>query len=204
MIRPVVAVLGCLLLAACTPDGTSNAAPSASATSAPASGTTAPSDSTTSAPAPVAGAVLRCVGQIGTDAPPTSFETVLGVVALPASARHGALQTSRSGGAESERLFAKTGLVVKAGATFDLIVPDGTTLGIGWGSGPTTPSRRLHIPACPSAGGDGWLAYPGGYWTNRPACVPLIVAAGGREQQVRIGLGTPCAGQQPPEQPSDR
>ncbi len=206
MIRPVFAVVGCLLLAACTPDATGDAAPPARATSAPAgvTGTAAPSQSATSAPAPVAGAVLPCADQIGTDAPPASFETVLGVVALPASPRYGALQTSRSGSAGSQRLFAKTGLVIKAGTTFDLVVPDGTSLGIGWGSGPTTPSRRLHISACPSAGGDGWLAYAGGYWTNRPACVPLIVAAGGRQQQVRIGLGTPCPGQRPPEQPSDR
>lgn len=148
--------------------------------------------------------MLPCVQSIGTDAPPASYETVLGIVALPASPGHEALQTSRSGGEGVERLFAKTGLIIKAGSSFDLVVPDGTTLGVAWGSGPVPPSRRLHVPACPSAGGDGWLSYPGGYWTERPACVPLTVAAGGRRQQVRIGLGTPCPGQRPPEGPSDR
>ena len=127
---------------------------------------------------------------------------MLGVVALPTSPAYGALQTSLTGDAGAQRLFAKTGLQIKAGAAFDLIVPDGTVLTIGWGQ--EMASRRLHVPACPSAGGDGWLAYAGGYYTARPACVPLIVAAAGRRQQVHIGLGTPCPGQQPPAGPSDR
>jgi hypothetical protein len=145
--------------------------------------------------------VLSCSGSIGTDAPPAPFETVLGVVGLPTSPRYEALQTSRSGSG-AERLFAKTGLVIKAGSAFDLIVPAGTALRIGWGQ--TDPGTRLHVPACPNAGGDGWLAYPGGYWTTRPACVPLVVAAAGGRREVHIGLGTPCPGQRPPQGPSDR
>jgi hypothetical protein len=191
VIRTVVAVVTCALLAACTAAG--DVTPSSAATPAP----------TTATPAP-ATAVLPCADQIGTDAPAAPFETVLGVVALPASPGYQALQTSRTGDSGPQRLFAKTGLVIRAGTTFDLVVPGGTTLGIGWGSAPTTPSRRLHVPACPSAGGAGWLAYAGGYWTDRPACVALIVVAGGRQQQVRIGLGTPCPGQRPPAQPSER
>jgi hypothetical protein len=152
----------------------------------------------------VAGAVLPCADQIGTDTPTAPMETVLGVVALPTSPAYQALQTSRTGGAGVERLFAKTGLVIRAGTSFDLIVPDGTALAVGWGSGPTGPSRRLHVPACPSAGGAGWLAYAGGYWTERPACLPLIVAAGGRKQQVHIGVGTACPGQRPPDAPTER
>lgn len=203
MIRVVATVLGCVLLAGCSGDPTDAAAP-AGTTSA---GTSAPSpaaSSSTSAPAAGIGAVLPCTQNIGTDAPAAPMETVLGVVALPASPRYGALQTSRSGGDGPERLFAKTGLIVRAGRSFDLVVPDGTTLGIAWGSAPAKPSRRLHVPACPSAGGDGWLAYAGGYWTDRPACVTVVVVAGDRQRRVRIGLGTPCPGQRPPEQPTER
>ena len=202
----VGAVVGCVLLAGCTADATDGAAPAIGVTSAstpePAATSSAPAVATST---PAAGtAVLACAGPIGTDAPAAPMETVLGVVGLPASPRYGALQTSRTGGVGAARLFAKTGLVVRAGRSFDLVVPDGTTLGVAWGSASAAPTRRLHVPACPSAGGDGWLAYAGGYWTDRPACVTVIVAAGGRQQRVRIGVGTPCPGQRPPEQPTER
>jgi hypothetical protein len=118
-----------------------------------------------------------------------------------------ALQTSAtSGGDPAVRLYAKTGLVIRAGTTFDLVVPDEAKemVSLGWGNGPITPSWRVTV-ACPSrATPDQWLAYPGGYWVPRPACVPLIVRAGGKEKRVHVGLGTPCPGQLPPQGRSDR
>jgi hypothetical protein len=100
------------------------------------------------------------------------------------------------------RLFAKTGLVIKPGTTFELIVPAPFTrrLSIGWGL-PGTPSHRVVVSSCPNPGGR-WLAYAGGYWIDHPACVPIIVRAGGKQQTVHIGIGTPCPGQQPPPGPS--
>ena len=50
--------------------------------------------------------------------------------------------------------------------------------------------------------GGKWLAYAGGYWIDHPACVPIIVRTGGKQQTVHIGIGTPCPGQQPPQGPS--
>jgi hypothetical protein len=131
------------------------------------------------------------------------MQIVLGVVALPASPRYPALQTSLTGdGTGALRLFAKTGLVIKPGTTFELIVPArfANRLSIGWGS-PGTPSLRVAVNNCSNPGG-GWLAYAGGYWIDHPACVPIIVRAGGKQQEVHIGLGTPCPGQRPPEGPS--
>jgi hypothetical protein len=149
--------------------------------------------------------MLKCADYIGAQPPPNNFQIVLGVVALPTSPGYAALQTSTGGPDPTLRLFAKTGLVIKAGTRFELIVPDQPAgrLGIGWGSN-STPSRRVIVANCPDGGHTGWLHYPGGYWLSAPACVSWIVRAGGQDRLVHIGLGTPCPGQQPPQGPSDR
>jgi hypothetical protein len=143
---------------------------------------------------------LDCADALDSHPTIAPLQVVLGVVALPTSPNYPALQTGLSGaGNGSLRLFAKTGLVIKAGTSFELIVStqraDGP--GIGWGS--ATPSHRIIVPSCPSLGGNGWLAYAGGYWIDHPACVPIIVKAGDMQQQVQIGVGAPCRGQQPPQ-----
>ena len=132
------------------------------------------------------------------------LQVVLGVVALPISPRYPALGTALSGdGSGPLRLFAKTGLFFRPGTTFELIVPArfASRLRIGWGN-PGTPSQTVGISNCASPGGGGWLAIAGGYWIDHPACVPIIVRAGGRQQQVHIGVGTACPGQRPPQGPS--
>lgn len=157
-----------------------------------------------------ASSVLTCGNYIDTHAPPESFRVVLGVVALPTSPNYPALQTTRTGdGSYPRRLFAKTGLIIKAKTSFELIVPPriaapAADLGIGWGGAPSTPSQRIVVSNCPQAGSSEWLAYPGGYWVDHPTCAPLIVKTDGKEQQVNIGLGTPCPGQQPPQGPSEQ
>ncbi len=71
-----------------------------------------------------ASSVLTCGNYIDTDAPPASFQVVLSVVALPTSPNYPALQTIRTGdGNHPRRLFAKTGLIIKARTSFELIVP---------------------------------------------------------------------------------
>jgi hypothetical protein len=157
----------------------------------------------TSSAAPAGGSALACGNYVDANASAASLQVVLGVVALPASPRYPALGTSLSGeGNKALRLFAKTGLVIKPGTTFELIVPAPFTrrLSIGWGL-PGTPSHRLVVNSCPNPGGK-WLAYAGGYWIDHPACVPIIVRAGSKQQTVHIGIGTPCPGQQPPQGPS--
>jgi len=160
-----------------------------------------------SSSAPVAAeSVLKCSNSIDSHAATAPFQVVLGVVALPTSPQVPALGTSLTGdGSGPTRLFAKTGLVIKPGTKFELIVPPqfAGRLGVGWGGTPSTPSHRVDVAECPNEGGSGWLAYPGGYWIDHPACVPIIVKAGDKQQQVHIGVGAPCPGQQPPQGPSD-
>jgi hypothetical protein len=184
-----------MLLAACT-----------SSAGRPGSGVTGPARPegvSTSSAAPVAETALACGSSIGSSARVAPLQVVLGVVALPTSPGYPALQTSLSGdGTGPLRLFAKTGLLIKPGAAFELIVPSrfASRLSIGWGA-PGTPSHQVQVGNCASVGG-GWLAYAGGYWIDHPACVPIIVKAGGKEQQVDVGVGTACPGQQPPQGPS--
>jgi hypothetical protein len=157
-----------------------------------------------------ASSVLPFGNYIDTHPPPESFEVVLGVVALPTSPNYPALQTIRTGESNHpRRLFAKTGLIIKARTSFEIIVPPpiaapAAHLGIGWDGTPSAPSQRIVVSNCPQPGRSDWLAYPGGYWLDHPTCAPLIVKTDGKEQQVHIGLGTPCPGQQPPQGPSEQ
>jgi hypothetical protein len=147
---------------------------------------------------------LACGDYIDNNAQAAPLQVVLGVVALPVSPGYPALGTSLSGdGIGPLRLFAKTGLVIRPGTRFELIVPARFTsrLRIGWGK-PGTPSQRVVVDDCANTGGRRWLAYAGGYWIDHPACVSIIVSVGGKQQQVHIGIGTACPGQRPPQEPT--
>lgn len=150
---------------------------------------------------------LSCGNYIDSRASTAPLKVVLGVVALPVSPTYPALGTSSTGAtAGPSQLFAKTGLVVKPGATFEVVVPPAWSqrVRIGWGGEPSIPSDRVLVSNCANPSGTGWLAYPGGYWVDHPACVPLIVKAGTRQQEVHVGLGAACSGQRPPPGPNRR
>lgn len=148
-------------------------------------------------------ALLACQDVIKSKAaPPSDFSIVLNRVALPTGR---ALQVSR-GSDPAAWLFAKEGLLIRRGTSFDLVVPDDwrSRLTVGWGS-PAKRTSHLRVPECrptntlnPIQENDEWLAYPGGYWVSEPACVSVLVRAGQSEQTVRIGVGAPCPGQSPP------
>jgi len=197
-IAPLAATV--LLAAACTSgDGHSSIAAGMAGT-----GPAFP-PSTAQVPTPVVLTTQALVCRNAIDGGPAvaGWQTVLGVVALPASPGSPALQASESGDPIAPALFAKTGLRIRTGRAFELSVPvlTGNNVGIGWSGAPSGPSRRFVVPACPDQYGTGWLAFPGGYWADRPLCLPVTVRAAGREQQVRIGIGTPCPGQEPPATP---
>jgi len=193
----VTAVLmACLLLAACTSGtvgsntGKTGPAITSGHTSTRTNGPSATADGES---------VLSCnTGMRVSYGQVAPLQVVLGVVALPVSPGYPALQTFLTNG--PHRLFAKTGLIIRPGTTFELVVPGrfSSRLSIGW----QTPSRRVVVSGCASPGGGGWLAFVGGYWIDHPACVSIIVRAGGRQQQVPIGLGKACPGQRPPQGPS--
>jgi hypothetical protein len=157
-------------------------------------------------------AVLPCQDVIGSEATLRSgYSAILDGVALPTGR---ALQASASGGSTPDSmLFAKDGLLIRRGASFDILVPNEWhgRLKIGWGS-PGKPTTHLRVPGCrpternPASGrwslGDQWLAYPGGYWISQPACVSVVVQAEHAQQTVNIGVGAACPGESPPPPPA--
>lgn len=173
------------------------------------SGTPKPTQ-TDAAPSPVGPgishlSVLPCQNYVDQDPPAADAEVILGAVALPTAPRAAALQTGPSGQTDPAlRLFTKTGLVVKRGATIEIEVPERVRgrLAIGWRGAPSTPAWPVRITCPPVTGPPGWFSYVGGYWLPKPGCLPLIVRVGDREQVVHIGLGAPCPGQRRPEGPS--
>ncbi len=99
------------------------------------------------------------------------------------------------------RLSSKVGLQVRANRTFQLLVPDEArdSAAIGWGTS-GMPVDGLEASACPdsSPNHSGWLSYAGGIWVATPQCLTLHVREDNNEQDIRVGVGTPCPGQQPP------
>ncbi|MGI5522043.1 hypothetical protein ACQEUX_13985 [Micromonospora sp. CA-259024] len=105
------------------------------------------------------------------------------------------LSAEKSGEADpAARLFAKWGLVVRAGAVVDIQVAPGweDDARIGWGAS-HTPATTATVRACaPTDGQAQWLAFVGGTWVARAACVPLIVRSNGREDRFHLGIGVAC------------
>jgi hypothetical protein len=201
-VRGGAALLGVLLAGAaagCTSGGARSAAPSSPSTTP--SPTSAAASPVTGSEQPVLGtSTITCEHSIDGGPPPDGYTVVLGAVALPASPRYPALQAGTDGPDPAAGVFAKAGLVVRAGTGARIEVPTDATLrvGIGWSGWPSAPARSIDVPSCPDARGTGWLAFAGGYWADRPLCLPLTVTAGGRRQTVEVGVGTACAGQSPP------
>ncbi|MCA1708012.1 MAG: hypothetical protein LC808_33955 [Actinobacteria bacterium] len=141
--------------------------------------------------------MLRCGDVIATaESPSPGHSVVLGEVALPTET---ALQANPSGQADpGGQLFAKDGLLIRPGASVELVVPDIVhgQASIGWGN-PAIRTRHLVIEGCGSTTTTSWLVYAGGYWVAEPTCLPLVVKAGGASRQVSIGVGTPCPGRAP-------
>ena len=137
--------------------------------------------------------LLPCAASIGgRPGPPVSYRVVVENVGVPTEQ---VLQVSASGETDpAVGLFAKWGLEVRAGVAVDLQVAPGweDRARIGWGN-PGSPGVAVHVPACAGSSEAPWLAFAGGTWVRQPACVPLIVRSQGREAQVRLGVGVPCA-----------
>lgn len=143
---------------------------------------------------------LACSGSATTE--PIGFEDIDGVVALPTSPTHPALQTSARTAADgSTYYFAKTGLFWTAPAVFELSVPAElrSSMAIGWGG----PAQAAHTVRMSCDDNTAWVALPGGYWVTEPTCADLNVSVNGVEQTVQIGLGEACEGQDPPQGPTD-
>lgn len=133
-----------------------------------------------------AGATVPCSDDLGVTTPiDDQYRLVLDAVALPART------LVPQGSGEPGWLFAKQGLVVRAGTAVDIMVAPGAVghVRIGWGS-PGPEATAIHVPACPS--GSGWLAFAGGYTVRTPTCVPLLVRTHGQQERVEVGVGAHC------------
>ena len=112
-----------------------------------------------------------------------------------------ALQTVSSGLADaSQRLRTKLGLLTYGDREVTLEVPEGESFWFAWGN-PWSPTRKLTIRGC---SGPAWTVFAGGFWTDRPKCVNLIIRTAGREATASVGLGDPCPGQLPPNGYTER
>jgi len=152
-------------------------------------------------------ATLDCADSIdAVPVPPESYEAIADVVALPtSSSATSALQTRARDEVGGLRLFAKTGLLVKAGAEATLVVPQDWRgrLAIGWDNkGEAQPVAVFQVGPCDVRLGE-WLAFPGGFYVEDASCVPLLIRDGEDEHRVHVGVGAPCEGQEPPPIPSD-
>ena len=136
--------------------------------------------------------LVACASSIaGLPDPPGDYRVVAQNVAVPTAS---VLRPDDRGGADpAVRLFAKWGLLVRAGVEVDLQVGPGwqDRARLGWGS-PALPATAVHVPACPGPSSSAWLVFAGGTWVAQPACVPLFVRSQGQEAQVRLGIGVPC------------
>jgi hypothetical protein len=200
--RGAVVVGVAVLAAGCTAGSPSANAPATTTTSAPAASSSAGEVVGDEQPV-LMSSTLTCENEIDGDPPPADYTVVLGAVALPTAPDHPALQAAPAGPDPGAGVFAKTGLLVRTGKAARLDVPSSVdgAVGIGWSGAPSRPSRTFLVPACPDLAGTGWLSFPGGYWADRPMCLPLEVRVGDQVQRVQIGIGTACPGQAAPPTP---
>jgi hypothetical protein len=160
------------------------------ATSVPAKPQAAPSESPASA---MSGrTTIACAASIDTvPRPPEGLRLVGGEVALPAA---DVAEPGDSGRPAPQRLFAKWGLLVRGGATVRITVAPGWAdrAWVGWGQ-PGEPATAVQVTGCPATGGaETWSVFAGGSWVTEPACVPLIVEAGGETARLDVAIGRPC------------
>ena len=127
-----------------------------------------------------------------------SYRVLWGKVALPSRAFvHQPVRSDEPGGYPH---WAKLGLLLAVGSgPVEVRVPPAWRKRaiIGWGyPNLHDPADRLRFEGCPrprtGKPRSRWIAYPGGVSVSAPACVPLIVSAGGRTARVELAIGRRC------------
>ncbi|HEY6739309.1 MAG TPA: hypothetical protein VI076_10710 [Actinopolymorphaceae bacterium] len=144
---------------------------------------------------------IRCDERLDTVTPaPDLSHVVDGALELP-SLDEPALRTqpaSRTDALGAGWSWAKHGIAVKGGHRVTLrVAPEDTNrMRMGWGFAPIEKGVTV-VAECPAE--PEWRAFPGGFWVERPGCYTVHVQVDdGEEQRARIGIGAPCAGQEPP------
>ena len=89
------------------------------------------------------------------------------------------------------RLAAKTPILVRRGAMFELRVPDGLQDRVALDYGRSGPSLRTAFGPCESE--TEWLLFTGYLWVADPECISLEVVLPDSTVETRqLGLGAPC------------
>jgi hypothetical protein len=143
---------------------------------------------------PTSSGSLDCSADILTHGRSPSYRVVVGAVALQAWPAAGVLHASADHTPGAPRLFAKTGLLVRAEVPSTITVEASPhhVVEMGWRNGSVVPTRRVVVPPCHRDGTSRWLAFPGGYWVSRPGCLTVTVRSRGRADSVRVAVGAPC------------
>lgn len=103
---------------------------------------------------------------------PDDYEILLDTIALPtANSAPRALQAGRHEDTDPPSYFAKTGLLVRSGAAFDIEVENPRTAGVLWGS-MAEYSETISSQGCP---GETWIAFAGGFVVEEPTCIRLTL-----------------------------
>lgn len=137
-------------------------------------------------------------GYVVVPSPDDGNAEVLGRFALAGPADKQALPLVRSADADPQRrLWTKIGLGVRGDSIVELSTAEGESFWFAWSSA-DKPSQQLTVGGC----GADWRFFPGGFWTDRPKCVHLVVRIDGDTATLPVGLGEPCPGQLPPSTPS--
>jgi hypothetical protein len=130
---------------------------------------------------------LRCIE--GTEIPDIlpGHEIVNGVAAFTAA-------PLRLGSPRPALRFAKTGLLIRTGETFEIVAAG--DFRFMWGNR-RDPVKRLRAPGCD--GSKPWMGFPGGFYVSEAGCIEVIVRQGDSEATIKIGVGALCPGQEPPD-----
>ncbi len=122
------------------------------------------------------------------------FEIVSGVIALRTAETAGHVAQLSAHGLYDDptlRLAAKTPLLVRRGATFELRVRDGFHDRVALDYGPSGPSLRTTFGPCESE--TEWLLFTGYVWVADPECISVEVVLPDSAVETRqLGLGAPC------------
>lgn len=117
---------------------------------------------------------------------PNGYEVVADAVALPTELL--GVSPMHEDDIGPFEVWAKSGLRVRAAVPFTISVADPDVGAIGWG----TPPRFGHAVQSSGCPGEGWLAFPGGYLTDRPRCLELLVTSGEKSERFSVGVGQRC------------
>lgn len=133
------------------------------------------------------------------------FDIVGGVIALRTSRTSGHVAQLSAHGLYDDptlRLAAKTPLLVRRGATFELRVPDDFHDRVALDYGPSGPSLRTAFGPCESE--TEWMLFTGYVWGADPECISLeVVLTDSRVETRQLGLGAPCPDDLGPETTPD-